>query len=226
MKLVLTCEHAGNHIPDIYKRHFTGAGTLLSSHRGMDPGALDLFRRLEHLAAFSACHMPSRLLVEVNRSVNHRQVFSEFTRNLTEPEKKQLLQAYYFPYRNNVEQGIRNLIQHGEKILHISVHSFTPELDGKIRKADIGLLYDPARPEKQFCARFKDELLRQAPGLKIRYNYPYRGISDGFTTALRRIFPQHYLGIELEVNQRFAENNRMEEGIKKTIEAAVYRLLS
>ena len=30
-------------------------------------------------------------------------------------------------------------------MIHLSSHSFTPELDGKVRKADIGLIYDPAR---------------------------------------------------------------------------------
>ena len=29
-------------------------------------------------------------------------------------------------------------------MIHVSSHSFTPELDGKVRRADVGLLYDPA----------------------------------------------------------------------------------
>jgi hypothetical protein len=38
----------------------------------------------------------------------------------------------------------------------------------------------------------------------VRRNYPYRGWSDGLTTALRRRFAERaYVGIELEVNQRF-----------------------
>ena len=34
-------------------------------------------------------------------------------------------------------------------------------------------------------------------------NYPYRGVSDGHTAALRRRFRKRYLGLEIEVNQRF-----------------------
>ncbi len=37
------------------------------------------------------------------------------------------------------------LISKGEKIIHISVHSFTPVLKNKIRNADIGILYNPKR---------------------------------------------------------------------------------
>jgi hypothetical protein len=37
----------------------------------------------------------------------------------------------------------------------------------------------------------------------LRRNYPYRGQSDGLTTALRRQFGARYLGIELEINQRW-----------------------
>ena len=33
----------------------------------------------------------------------------------------------------------------GRRVIHISSHSFTPELDGKVRSADVGLLYHPGR---------------------------------------------------------------------------------
>jgi hypothetical protein len=40
-------------------------------------------------------------------------------------------------------------------------------------------------------------------GYHVRFNYPYRGVNDGFTTANRRVFaPQEYLGVEIEVNQK------------------------
>ena len=40
--------------------------------------------------------------------------------------------------------------------------------------------------------------------LVVRFNYPYKGISDGFTKYLRTRFTgKQYIGIELEVNQKF-----------------------
>jgi predicted N-formylglutamate amidohydrolase len=117
---------------------------------------------------------------------------------------------------------VRERLHAKQDVVHVSVHSFTPELDGDVRNADIGLLYDPKRKhEKAFCERWRTELLRRAPGLRVRMNYPYTGTSDGFTTALRRIFPKGYCGIELEVNQRFAKGKRMHADIRTLVYASL-----
>ncbi|OYV16416.1 MAG: N-formylglutamate amidohydrolase, partial [Methylococcaceae bacterium NSP1-1] len=76
--------------------------------------------------------------------------------------------------------------------------------DGKVRNADIGLLYDPARPgEVDLCERWKTELKVCAPSLRVRRNYPYAGKDDGLTAWFRRrLSPGAYVGIELEINQK------------------------
>ena len=88
-------------------------------------------------------------------------------------------------------------------MIHISSHSFTPELHGKLRRADAGLLYHPGRHgEAELCARWKAALAAAAPELRVRRNYPYAGKGDGLTSHLRQRFPRRaYVGIELEVNQ-------------------------
>ncbi|HKL35018.1 MAG TPA: N-formylglutamate amidohydrolase [Salegentibacter sp.] len=222
MKLILTCEHAFNTIPQEYQDLFINAEEILESHRGYDPGALDLFNELKDLADFSSFHETGRLLVEVNRSKGHSNLFSEFTKNLSETSKIKLLKEYYFPYRNSIEKQISSLIRKGEKLLHFSVHTFTPNLNEEIRNTDIGLLYDPSRSaEKEFCINFKRNLKDQNPELKIRFNYPYLGKADGFTTYLRKRFPENYMGIELEINQKFVSKNQMDRQIKN----AVYKAL-
>jgi predicted N-formylglutamate amidohydrolase len=141
--------------------------------------------------------------VECNRSLRHPKLFSVITAPLAPGEKQIILRDYYFPYRKAVESWIRAEILRSQQVLHLSIHTFTPSLDGKMRKADIGLLYDPTRVlERQFCVKMNKSLLEADPSIKIRKNYPYLGKSDGFTTHLRKRFPGNkYLGLELEVNQ-------------------------
>jgi predicted N-formylglutamate amidohydrolase len=86
----------------------------------------------------------------------------------------------------------------------LSIHSFTPKLDGQVRNCDVGILYDPKRPmEKTVAADLKRALVSMDGVLRVRWNYPYRGIADGFTTHLRKRFSKsRYAGIEIEINQQ------------------------
>ena len=202
--VLLTCEHAGNRVPAAYKELFRGASAALASHRGWDPGSLDLarvFRR--RLAAPLIDTQTTRLLVEVNRSLGHPRLFSEFTSGLDLETKQEILDRYYHPHRRQVESWFAERVVSGGVAIQISLHTFTPELHGEVRTTDIGLLYDPRRPsEKRLCRHWQLAIQRADPELRVRKNYPYRGNADGLTTHLRRQFDaESYLGIELEVNQ-------------------------
>ncbi len=226
MRLILTCEHAFNKIPEEYRDLFPKTRGILGSHRGYDPGARDLFEHLIALGDFNYTYKISRLLVEVNRSIDHPHLFSEFTKGISSTEKNKIITRWYIPYRNEVEDQIRKLIGSGEKVVHLSVHSFTPVLKGEIRNADIGLLYDPSRKEeKVICKDLKSKLREEDSTLKIRFNYPYLGKADGFTTYLRKKFPENYSGIELEVNQKFVKNNKMDIKLKEAIFKALQKTL-
>lgn len=202
--LLFTCEHGGNRVPEALAPLFAGHTQELAGHRGYDIGALELARGLA--ATFDAPLIfseTSRLVVDLNRSEGHPGLFSEVTRPLPREEREALLAALYRPYRQAVEQAVRQALAAGKRILHIAVHSFTPVLDGVTRRADLGLLYDPARPgEARLCAAWRAALAQTAPSLTVRRNYPYRGTADGFPTALRKRFSgSEYVGIELEANQ-------------------------
>lgn len=214
MKLIITCEHGGNEIPTKHQYLFDGHTPILQTHKGLDLGALDLYNYLKPLADFAIYSTTSRLLIELNRSLHHKNLFSEFSKPLPLSAKKELIDTYYLVYRNKVENSIRNYINKGSKVVHISVHSFTPILNGSERNCDIGLLYDSSKlPEKEFSYQLKKELLHQKNNLNVRFNYPYLGKADGFTTYLRKQFSSNYIGIEIEVNQKFAVNNVMDTAI-------------
>ena len=215
MKLVFTCEHGGNDIPEEYFDIFNHAFEDLNSHKGLDYGSLDLFNYCEDLSDFSVKNSISRLLIEFNRSSHHPKLFSKYSASLSEKAKQLILKDYYKPYRNKVSKKISQYIEKGEEVVHLSFHSFTPVLNGVIRNTDIGILYDPSRiSEKNYSHLLKEFLKLEDPDLKIRYNYPYLGKADGFTTSLRKEFPTLYSGIELEVNQKFIINNNLDIKLK------------
>ena len=207
-RLILTCEHAGNDVPEEHAPLFTAHRHLLPTHRGWDPGALLLAREMaERFAAPLLFETTTRLLVDLNRSVGTPGLHSEATAHLPLAARRAILERHYHPHRRRVDQAIEALVASGDRVVHIASHSFTPELHGHVRTADIGLLYDPGRPgEVAFCTAWLDALKRADPSLRLRRNYPYLGKSDGVAQVLRRRYgPQAYVGIELEVNQRYVE---------------------
>jgi predicted N-formylglutamate amidohydrolase len=209
--LLLTCEHGGNRIPAAYAHLFRGAAKVLSTHRGWDPGALTLARLLERKLRRPLHAVTwSRLFVEANRAPTNRRIWSTFTKDLPKPERDRILERWWRPHRKGVEDAVARDIARGRRIVHIAVHSFTPELDGEVRNAEIGLLYDSRRKrEAALCRRWAAILRRLDPTLRIRFNYPYAGAADGLSTWLRKRHPEkRYLGVELELNQALVGTRR------------------
>ena len=204
--VIITCEHGGNEVPPAYASLFVIHEALLATHRGWDLGALELARQMA-----AALHAPlfasttTRLLIDLNRSIGHRQLHSEATRHLSIAQRKDVAAQYYRPHRDAVEGEIARKIDAGKRVVHIASHSFTPELHGVVRQADVGFLYNPQRAGERLLAQQWLQALHQSrPDLKLRRNYPYQGKGDGLTSLLRkRHGPDNYIGLELEVNQRF-----------------------
>ena len=209
--LLLTCEHGGNRIPASYAYLFRGAAKILASHRGWDPGALPLARHLSRALNRPLLELTwSRLFVEGNRTPTNPRIWSRFTKGLPKAEREQILERWFRPHRREVEDAVAAAVSRQHRVVHVAVHSFTPELDGEVRNADLSFLYDSRRKrEAEFSRRWAAVLHRSAPELRVRFNYPYSGAADGLTTALRRRHPQsRYIGIELEINQALVGSKR------------------
>lgn len=210
MKLVITCEHGGNTIPEKYQFLFQDSElkTRLQSHEGFDLGALELATTLAKGGDYFYFSVVSRLLIELNRSVHHPSLFSNISKRLGYQLKKELLEDFYFPYRKKVESTIESIFTCGLRVLHLSVHSFTPRFNGCTRLTDIGLLYDPKRDcEKRFAKTWRENIYSCGKGFRVRYNYPYAGKSDGFISYLRKKYTcPFYTGMELEVSQAITQS--------------------
>ena len=206
--VIVSVEHGGNTVPAEYEALFSEHTSLLESHRGWDPGALTLGRRIAaELGAPLIEATVTRLLVDLNRSRHHPQVFSEVTRRLSRNERAHILETRHHPHRHEVRRLTNEAISKGGQVLHLGIHTFTPEFNGVVRTPDLALLYDPARKqERALVVAWQREMSRSDRSLVVRRNNPYRGNADGLTTTLRELHtPDAYLGIEIEVNQKHLE---------------------
>lgn len=205
-QVVITCEHAGNEVPVSYSHLFVGAKEDLNSHKGWDPGAWEIALYLSAVLQLPVYGVhTTRLLIEPNRSLFHDQLFSQYTKSLGESEKSNLINEIYLPHRNTIEGIISEAVG---TVVHLSIHTFTPLWQGQTRDVEIGLLFDPDRKnESAFCDAWKNEITKRDTSIQCKFNEPYKGIDDGFTTYLRTRFPDpRYLGIEIEVNQKFTHD--------------------
>lgn len=205
---ILSCEHGGGNIPMKYRLFFEEALNTLEIHRIFDYGALSLYHQLKNeFTGFSHHSTDSRLLVDLNRTLEAPSLFSEFEDGFSQEQKLEILNEYYHPYRNRFIQYLNPIFERGSFVVHVSVHSFTPILDGVERNADIGILFDPAfQQERRLAQMWKWLIHKEMPQLKVRFNYPYLGKTDGHVVYYRRRYPNQYAGLELELNYRCVDD--------------------
>ena len=209
---VISVEHASNCVP----KHLNQLGLpqkWFDSHHGWDPGAAIVGRMLAK-AMDAPLHLGrwSRLVADLNRSFFHVRVippcFSHGGRRipgnqLTREEREERLRRYWWPWRRAVERDLDDAIELHGRVVHISIHSFVERLGGEERHNQIGLLYAPRQSAERALADRLDARLTDA-GYRVRRNYPYSGLDDGFCTRMRiERSEKTYLCMELELNQRW-----------------------
>ena len=206
---LLTCEHASNAVPRQFRSLFAKESSLLKTHRGYDIGAKEYASFLSKETSWPLfCGDYSRLLVDLNRS---SRIFSHVTRSLGTSIHQQIALLYYDPFRAKVQQWVRQKVASGSGVVHLSCHSFTPVLENSVRKMDLGILYDPHRPLEKALAKELQRRLSGQTSMHICCNAPYKGISDGHVSALRKLFSKdQYIGIEVEVNQALFTPKKLE----------------
>ncbi len=229
IKWLISCEHGGFQIPPPWRSQLKIPDKILSSHRGWDPGALEVAKRLARLMEVPCFFSEvSRLLIDLNRSPQHRQLYSAWSQVLPRELRDEIFRQYYQPYRQAVTQWIERAMGSGHQVFHLSIHSFTPVFHGVKRQAHLGFLYDPRRErERQWSWMWRRSLQEREPEWVLRCNYPYRGTADGFIPYLRKSFEeQSYWGIELEMNQAlFRKNPRRSVQLAELLAQGLGRIL-
>jgi predicted N-formylglutamate amidohydrolase len=200
-RLVLTCEHASAAVPDEY----AGLGLApdqLTDHIGWDIGAAALTAELgRRLGAPAVLSGVSRLLVDCNRDLGDADLIPHVSHGVEIPgnasvdaaQRVERLRRFYEPYHAAIDA---QLVLHGDAVL-LSVHSFTPELNGCARPFDVGVLFDDFHALAGAVAR-----QIAADGFTVRMNEPYSGL-DGLIFSARSHGRRHGIRyLELEVNNR------------------------
>ncbi len=227
--IIVTCEHGGNRVPPGLRALFEPYTSLLVSHRDYDPGALILARQLAGGLGAPLLHSTvTCLLVDLNRSQDNPTVFSEVTSRLSAEERAALIQKWHKPYRSAVRNAVSDRCSSGGRVLHFSSHSFTPMPDGLALKADVGLLFDPARTAEAAICGWWQQAIHAASALVVRNNYPQSGADDSLTATLRCRFPaRRYAGIELQINQTIVSGNaKYWKAVRRTLMETLREVLA
>jgi predicted N-formylglutamate amidohydrolase len=206
-KFIFSCEHGGFEVPEPYQSYFLGAEDVLQSHRGWDKGALEIAKYISRRANSKlTSNSVSRLLIECNRTLGHQDLFSEFSQKIPKEIQNNLIQEYYLPYRSQLERKIEQHLHHQHQVIHLSFHSFTPLLNGEIRKTEVGILFDPENKlEQDFANVWKKSIDEKKESWRVKFNYPYKGTDDGLTTYFRSKYKENYAGLELEINTKLLD---------------------
>lgn len=225
--VLVSCEHASNRLPE----ELEAPADLMERHVAWDPGALTIAERLAQ--EFDApLHQGeySRLVVDLNRTVGNSRLIRRvsdghavpFNRGLDKEEVERRIELYYRPYREAVVSDVAGIIEAEGRCVHLCIHTFTPVLAGNVRGNDIGLLYDPARdPEAEIVRALREDLTERS-GLTVWLNRPYQGTADGILPRVRERHPEErYVAIELEVNQKFADDPGRLAGIADAFAASL-----
>ena len=207
---LLIGDHAGNRIP-------AALGTLgLSAldrgrHIAWDIGVGALGVGLSAaLDAVFVRQVYSRLVIDCNRDPAGAEAIPEASDGTPIPDNIGLsaaqrttrIAAIHAPYQHAIATEIARRDAAGQDTVLVSLHSFTPEMDGVARPWDVGVLHDGGRD--QFARALLAEL-RMSPALVVGDNAPYRMDATDHTV------PRHAAGrlryVELEIAQRVLQHS-------------------
>ena len=175
--VVLVCDHARNAIP----RSLAGLGLppeVLATHIGLDIGCEHLSRKIsDRLDSVLVIAGFSRLVVDLNRPPDHPTSVPAQSDGIDIPgncslstqDRQQRIDEIFTPYHEAVATELKQVCGYHTRVALISMHSFTPRMDGVSRPWHIGILWN----RDQRLSEPLLESLRGEPDLCVGDNQPY-----------------------------------------------------
>ena len=176
--ILLVCDHASLRFP-------TSLGTMgldpaaSRCHLALDIGVGSLTEKLaDSLGVTAVLCQYSRLIVDCNRQLMDPGAFLEFgdgiiitgNRNLHQAEKDARANEIYWPYHSAIDGQIKRLQRKSVSPVLISLHSFTPVMNGESRTWEMGVLWDKDRVTAEIFVHDLREV-----GYLVGDNEPYSG---------------------------------------------------
>ncbi len=176
--ILLVCDHASCRFPkslgdmglDPFARR---------CHLAIDIGAGAVTEGVaKELGVTAVLHNYSRLVVDCNRQLMDPGAFLEYgdgilvpgNRNLRWADKDLRASALYWPYHVAISDQVERLRKAGPLPAFVSIHSFTPVLNGESREWQMGILWDKDEKMREI---FLDGL--RGAGYHVGDNEPYSG---------------------------------------------------
>ena len=203
-RLVLVCDHAGRRFPHALAQLGLPPEATWR-HISWDLGAGELTRAIAaRLEATAILATYSRLVMDCNRAVENPTAFSVAgdghripgNETLTPQARAARIQAIHIPYHEQLSSLIDERVVDGPTAL-VSVHSFTPVLNGRARPWIAGVLWDQ---DARMAAPLLAALRSQGRGL-IGDNEPYSGRSPADYTLHRHGAARGLPHVSVEVRQ-------------------------
>lgn len=177
-KCLIVCDHASNRVPQ--SLHNLGlTRSQLGKHIAWDPGTEDIGRIISTaLNAPAIFANYSRLVADVNRGAETKECILPVSDRIVVPgntrlarkARKARIDEIFTPYHRAVAERVNRFL--GKKIIPviISIHSFTPRINGKSRPWHIGVLWNH---EEEIATRLVENLRLRNPRLVVGANEPY-----------------------------------------------------
>lgn len=175
--VLLVCDHASNFIPRQHQQLGVNPENL-RRHIAYDIGAVGVARKLaDCLQATLVASRFSRLLIDPNRFPDDPGSIPEYSdgtpipgnQGLSRADRDYRYQHFFLPYHQTIASQLKRLLTTSIVPMVISVHSFTPVMDGIQRPWHVGVLWDK---DNRVAAPLL-AALRCESGLNVGDNKPY-----------------------------------------------------
>ena len=228
---LLVGDHAGNAVPS--RLEALGLSPKdRSRHIALDLGVKDLGRALGNRlnAPFLWQHF-SRLVCDCNRNPDDPEWAAQISDGTKVPgnfqlsieDKKARRESIFDPYHDAIASAISRRRAVRQPTIFVSLHTFTPSMEGKQRPWDIGILHDG---QEEGFALSVLSLLKAKEGNCIGDNQPYDMDETDYTVP-RHAYPLRLPYIEVEVRQDLLSSSagidEMANLLGDTLQAAMPR---